>query len=833
MSALADRESELLPSAREYIAVVTTETSANFACIARARTEPRQRREADDDVAVPEIIERHGGEDDGEADGQIEAAALRATAGLAVLGSDTVIAHHFKSELLHKILRFETADRTQKFVKELMGTSVMTLDDGGLPAPRNREDGADRRASDVQKDILQRYEALGNLEPAVLKELVSAQRKSWKSKNDDAEPSDQDCPAPPAPEDSGRPSDPHADYSSQKPPRRGPEAKAYFAPNDAIRRPSDYVALLAKKFEEGCVDPTTGNRVPRRLKRDQTLFLAKFAQACNAVWEDDKDEKPQERRQTFQMLLMGQGGSGKTAIVQEIVLPAIDFLFGSKATRIVCAKWSQAENISTEHHKATTCHRAAQMGIGEHRNHAMLPAADVRKRLQDIWLPLRLFVIEEVSMVSPNLFNMLLYRAFHARRDDCNVHEANYMKPSCAFGRVPIVIYLGDFLQLKPTGSGMSLLSDLQMVAADDGRKEGPPVEHQHAMKFFCDTALCFELQATNRFKDPDLADLMNFMRNPKKGRVPKKIADTWNRIQMKPNDRRLGEDRFQTGHMIVWFWDTVARWMMMRARRDAASLRQVLYLVQAADQSSPPLPVDMAAKLVNCVNPGDTGSMRGMLPLHVGMRVRLLEHLDQTRGLVKDAEGEVVHVAINPKDEDEVNAAKRERRPAYLRYLPYGVWVRMDKYRAGPCGKVLAEHDDRMDAADAARLVFIEPQTSSPFDFRKHKVTRTGLAISHAEVLTSTAAQGRTMHRGVIVDAGCKDEKKMDDLWLHLYVMLSRATTVDNLLMIRDPGLDFLARGPPADLAKRLRAFSSRTEKCRKEAERLAVELDLAGFLH
>eukprot|EP00959_Pyramimonas_sp_CCMP1952_P294221 6154066-Pyramimonas_sp.AAC.1 len=40
---------------------------------------------------------------------------------------------------------------------------------------------------------------------------------------------------------------------------------------------------------------------------------------------------------------------------------------------------------------------------------------------------------------------------------------------------------------------------------------------------------------------------------------------------------------------------------------------------------------------------------------------------------------------------------------------------------------------------------------------------------------------------------------------------MLSRATTVDDLLMIRDPGLDFLARGPPADLVERLREFSSR----------------------
>ena len=46
------------------------------------------------------------------------------------------------------------------------------------------------------------------------------------------------------------------------------------------------------------------------------------------------------------------------------------------------------------------------------------------------------------------------------------------------------------------------------------------------------------------------------------------------------------------------------------------------------------------------------------MLPLHLGMRIRLMEHLDHARGLVKDAEGDVVHIAINPADEDAVAEA-------------------------------------------------------------------------------------------------------------------------------------------------------------------------------
>ena len=254
---------------------------------------------------------------------------------------------------------------------------------------------------------------------------------------------------------------------------------------------------------------------------------------------------------------------------------------------------------------------------------------------------------------------------------------------------------------------------------------------------------------------------------------------------------------------------------------------------MQAADPSSPPLTVDLAAKLMNRVNPGDTGGMHGLLPLHLGMRIRLLEHLDLARGLVKDAEGDVVHIVIHPADEDEVREARAAGRPAYLRHLPYGVWVRMEKYAAAPFHDQLAQHDGTFEGEETKHLVFIEPQTSTAFDFRKHKVTRTGLPISHGKVVTSTACQGRTMTEGVLIDAGCKDDEDTDNLWLHLYVMLSRATSSDNLLLIRAPGEEFLTRGPPPELAARLRSFNARTEACRATAEGLARTLGLADFLH
>ncbi len=49
----------------------------------------------------------------------------------------------------------------------------------------------------------------------------------------------------------------------------------------------------------------------------------------------------------------------------------------------------------------------------------------------------------------------------------------------------------------------------------------------------------------------------------------------------MREGDERLQEDRFQSGHMIAIYWATVARWIMMRAKRVAAALGTPLFLLQ------------------------------------------------------------------------------------------------------------------------------------------------------------------------------------------------------------------------------------------------------------
>ena len=121
----------------------------------------------------------------------------------------------------------------------------------------------------------------------------------------------------------------------------------------------------------------------------------------------------------------------------------------------------------------------------------------------------------------------------------------------------------------------------------------------------------------------------------------------------MRDDDPRLREERFQIGHMIAIYWATVARWMTMRAKRDAAALRTPLVLVQAADMSKPTMPVEAAKKLMNIANPKDSGNMHGMLALHIGMRIRLLDALGEKKTLVKDAEGDIVRIEPHLDDRE------------------------------------------------------------------------------------------------------------------------------------------------------------------------------------
>ena len=126
---------------------------------------------------------------------------------------------------------------------------------------------------------------------------------------------------------------------------------------------------------------------------------------------------------------------------------------------------AQAKNISTDAVKARTIHNAAGMRVQQYVN-AKMRGGNKHGQLSRLWNQVRVLVIEQVSMVSADVYNMLDFRAMLGRSKDFDVSESNYRMPHHHFGRVPIVIHLGDFLQPTPTAN-LGLFQDANEKTAD------------------------------------------------------------------------------------------------------------------------------------------------------------------------------------------------------------------------------------------------------------------------------------------------------------------------------------------------------------------------------
>ena len=88
----------------------------------------------------------------------------------------------------------------------------------------------------------------------------------------------------------------------------------------------------------------------------------------------------------------------------------------------------------------------------------------------------------------------------------------------------------------------------------------------------------------------------------------------------------------------------------------------------------------------------------------------------------------------------------------------------------------------------------------------------------------------------GVVIDCARRTGERHplsdDAYWLDMYVMLSRATKLENILLVRAPEAKLLLQGPPKSLQQKLNTFNNRVTACKTKATKLAQDLGLAQFL-
>ena len=311
----------------------------------------------------------------------------------------------------------------------------------------------------------------------------------------------------------------------------------------------------------------------------------------------------------------------------------------------------------------------------------------------------------------------------------------------------------------------------------------------------------------------------------------------------------RLWQPLWLDGHEISIYWETIARWIPRRVRRDAERLNVPVLHVQARDDCSN-MPLNamdedtrkrLVERFLTKANMGMTGNLPGVLSLHVGMRVRLKRNLSLKRGLAQEAEGAVVDVVFGDSTPVEVTdawTAQESFAELSCAEVPLGVWVLMDEYSNNPniakarkllldsgAGHVDESTGERILSVEeedcASRLLFVERLTSFPFTIEiasfGYKLTRTQLPLTHARVRTCQSSQGLTYKGGVVIDLTKMKATEDDIWWLNLYVMLSRGIKLENLLLFNAPAAkeDWDKLKPPSDLLAalaRLEKFAEET---------------------
>ena len=153
-----------------------------------------------------------------------------------------------------------------------------------------------------------------------------------------------------------------------------------------------------------------------------------------------------------------------------------------------------------------------------------------------------------------------------------------------------------------------------------------------------------------------DLVNIMTHMRQA--APMPDEL---WEKLSARAvasdngKDARLHEQRFLDGHECGLKWQAVSRLQHMRAKRDACRNNQRLYLIQAVDTvlNAAPFNKKEAFESLTAVSATKTIDLMGMVPLFVGMRVKLSDNDFNLPLDVKDETGVVMNIQFHPNEKD------------------------------------------------------------------------------------------------------------------------------------------------------------------------------------
>ena len=181
-------------------------------------------------------------------------------------------------------------------------------------------------------------------------------------------------------------------------------------------------------------------------------------------------------------------------------------------------------------------------------------------------------VIDESSQLQGELNHADSLRTTYARQHKYGLNPLDYWKPTERFGRMAMLEYWGDHLQLPPVPARSSMLAPLQ----------GTSNEHKAGANIFRNADLVFRFEKMMRFTDETLIEILEVMRTPKPGKAL--TNEQWQKL------RATDVGAAQPDVPIDWYqssycWTVTSPASFAWARRSARETKQTLFFAQAVDQ--------------------------------------------------------------------------------------------------------------------------------------------------------------------------------------------------------------------------------------------------------